>query len=173
MRKETSNSQQLSCPQQRVEYKCQITVPTTALTWTIPTGVVLEFGSLRNVGDVRNTSDNVYSATLTEKTEDDDPNTERFFFTSTLLVLQPVNVSNLTCDGSNVETESTTITLSGKHYRKKHPTTDGGVYIMTQAVVCCLSLFLFVYLTICTFLWRFIFATNIKVKGHMYKFISE
>ena len=114
MRTETSETQQLPCPQQRVEYKCKITVPTTVLTWTLPTGDGLEFGALRNVGDVRNSSDNVYSATLTEKTKYNDTNTERFYFTSTLLVLEPVNGSTLTCDGSNVESESTTITLSGK-----------------------------------------------------------
>ena len=115
MRTETSEIQQLPCPQQRIEYKCQITVPTTALTWTPPTGVILEFGVLRIVGDVRNSSDNVYSATLTEKREDNDPNSERFFFTSTLLVLQPVNGSTLTCDGSNVGSENTTIIFSGKY----------------------------------------------------------
>ena len=101
--------QQLPCPQQRMEFQCQILVPSSALTWTLPSGVIMEFGVRRNVGDVRNSS--VYSATLTEKTEDDDPNTDRFFFTSTLLVLQPVNGSNLTCKGDDVMRLGTTIII--------------------------------------------------------------
>ena len=104
--------QQLPCPHQRIEFQCQTLVPSSALTWTLPTGVELEFGVLRNVGDVRNSSDNVYSATLTEKIEDDDTNTDRFFFTSTLLLLQPVNRSTLTCEGDDTNFE-TTVTLSG------------------------------------------------------------
>ena len=107
--------QQLPCPHQRIEFQCQTLVPSSALTWTLPTGVELEFGALRNVGDVRNSSDNVYSTTLTEKTEDDDPNTDRFFFTSILLVLQPVNGSNLTCEGDDIMNLDTTIIFfSGK-----------------------------------------------------------
>ena len=104
--------QQLPCPHQRIVFQCQILVPSTALTWTLPTGVILEFGVLRNVGDVRNST--LYSATLTEKTEDDDPNTDLFFFTSTLLILQPVNGSMLTCGGDGAMNSDTTISLSGK-----------------------------------------------------------
>ena len=72
---------------------------------------------LRVVGDVRNSSDNVYSGTLTGKTEDGQGNTDRFYFTSTLLVLQPANGSTVTCNGgvvANPVEESTTITLSGE-----------------------------------------------------------
>ena len=108
--------QQLPCPQQRIEFQCQVLIPSTTLIWTLPTGVELEFGVLRNVGDVRNTSDNVYSATLTQKTEDNDPNTDRFFFTSTLLVLQPVNGSNLTCKGEDIMGLGTTISVSGENF---------------------------------------------------------
>ena len=108
--------QQLPCPQQRIEFQCQVLTPSTTLTWTLPTGVELEFGVLRNVGDVHNTSDNVYSATLTEKTEDDDPNTDRFFFTSTLLVLLAVNGSNLTCKGEDIMGLGTTISVSGENF---------------------------------------------------------
>jgi hypothetical protein len=77
---------------------------------------MLEFGVLRSVGYVRSSPDNVYSATLTEKREDDDPDTERFFFTSTLLIREPVNETTLTCTGGGGEDpvdKSTTITLSG------------------------------------------------------------
>ena len=108
--------QQLPCSQQRIELQCQIMVPSSALTWNLPTGDTLEFSIARNVGDVRNSSDNVYSATLTGKTEDDDTTTDRFFFTSTLLNLEPVNGSNLTCNGGSAAdpvVKRTTITLSG------------------------------------------------------------
>ena len=87
------------------------------MAWTLPTGDVLEFGVLRNVGGVRNSSDNVYSATLTGKTEDGDPNTGRFFFTSTLLILEPVNGSNITCSGgtgADAVEGGTTVIISGK-----------------------------------------------------------
>ena len=106
--------QQLPCPHQRIEFQCQTLVPSSALTWTLPTGVELEFGVLKNVGDVRNSTDGVYSATLTEKREDDDPNTERFFFTSTLKILEPVNGSNLTCEGDDMMNLDTAVSLSGK-----------------------------------------------------------
>ena len=78
-------------------------------------GEVLQFGVLRNVGDVRTSSDSIYSATLTGKTEDDDPNTDLFFFTSALLILEPVNGSILTCTGirSDPMTNSTTVIISG------------------------------------------------------------
>ena len=108
--------QQLPCPHQRMEFQCQILIPSSALTWTLPTGVIVEFGVRRNVGDARNSSDNVYSATLTEKTEDDDPNTDKFFFTSTLLVLEPVNGSNLTCKGDDIMGLGTTISVSGENF---------------------------------------------------------
>ena len=110
--------QQLPCPQQMIEFQCEILVPTTTLIWGLHTGEMLEFGVLRNVGDVRSSSDNVYSATLTAKREDDDPNTDRFFFASTLLIREPVNQTTLTCTGSggvDPVDKSTTITQSGKN----------------------------------------------------------
>ena len=112
--------QQLPCPQQMIELQCEIMVPTATLIWTLPTGGMLEFGVVRNVGDVRNSSDSMYSASLTGKREDGDPDTDRFFFTSTLLILEPDNQTNLTCTGSGgvdpVE-KSTIITLSGKDWQ--------------------------------------------------------
>ena len=109
--------QQLPCPHQRIEFQCQIMVPSISLTWSLPNGDELRFSFLRNVGDVRNSSDNVYSATLTGKTEDDDPNTDLSFFTSTLLILEPVNGSTLTCTGSSgtdLVYNSAVIIISGK-----------------------------------------------------------
>ena len=78
--------QQLPCPQQTIQFQCRIFLPSAALIWDLPTGDSLEFGVLRKVGDVRNSSNNVYSATLIGKTEEDE-HTDRFLFTSTLLVL--------------------------------------------------------------------------------------
>ena len=114
------DSQKVPCPQQMIELECEIMVPTATLIWTLPTGEMLEFGVLRNVGDVRNSPDKVYNATLTGKREDNDPATDRFFFTSTLLILEPDNQTTLTCTGSGgvdpVE-KSTTITQSGKDWQ--------------------------------------------------------
>ena len=110
--------QQLPCPQQMIEFQCEILVPTTTLIWGLHTGEMLEFGVLRSVGVVRSSSDNVYSATLTGKREDNDPDTDRFFFTSTLLIREPVNQTTLTCaggGGTDPVDNSTTITQSGKN----------------------------------------------------------
>ena len=87
------------------------------INWGLHTGEMLEFGVLRNVGDVRSSSDNVYSATLTGKREDDDSSSDRFFFASTLLIREPVNQTTLTCTGgggADPVDKSTTITQSGK-----------------------------------------------------------
>ena len=109
--------QEFPCPQQMMEYRCEISVPPFAVHWTLPTGGSLDFGHAENIGAVYVSYDNAYSATLTNKTED--PNSaSRYFFTSTLLVMEPVNGSNLTCVGVTgaVEVkESTSIILSGKN----------------------------------------------------------
>jgi hypothetical protein len=106
---------QLPCPQQTVELLCQILTPSLGLTWTLPSGEELEFGPLRDIGDVRNSSDGMYSANLTGRMEDEDPDTDRFLFNSTLLALGTVNGSIFTCSGGTgadpVE-DSITITLS-------------------------------------------------------------
>ena len=109
--------QQLPCPQQMIQFRCQILVPSFAVEWILPTSETLEFGQAENVGAVYVSSDNAYSATLTDRTGDPNSN-NRFFFTSTLLVMEPVNGSNLTCVGVRgigpVE-ERTSIILSGKN----------------------------------------------------------
>ena len=108
---------QLPCPQQTVIYLCQIMVPSVGLIWTVPNGDYLEFDILNNKGEFHNFSDNVYSATLTSKMEDPDtPN--RFFFSSTLLILETVNGSTITCTGGTVGNSvenSTVIILSGEY----------------------------------------------------------
>ena len=119
VRTEPDDPQQLPCPHQGQEFLCQIMTPVTSLAWTLPSGETLEFGALRNVGDTRNSSEGNYIATLTQKMEDDDPNTDRFSYTSTLLVLEPVNGQNLTCiavAGSNQPQKRITTATSGKNY---------------------------------------------------------
>ena len=107
---------QLPCPQQTVMYRCQIIEPASTLTWTVPTGDHLEFSIARDVGDISNSSDNVYSANLTNKMEDTDPSSDRFFFSSTLLILETVNGSTITCSGATVDPveDSIDITLSSE-----------------------------------------------------------
>ena len=115
MRTEPDDPQQLPCPQQRIEFLCQILVPSSFITWTLPASDLLEFAGVSDIGYTVNSSDNVYSATLTNKGDDPNSNT-RFFFTSTLLVLEPVNGSTLTCtggSGADPMVESTTINISG------------------------------------------------------------
>ena len=109
--------QQLPCPQQKIEFRCSISVSSFAIQWALPTGELLEFAGSKDIGTVDVSPDNAYSATLKNKTED--PNRDgTFFFTSTLLVMEPVNGSNLTCMGVTgigpVE-ERTSIILSGKN----------------------------------------------------------
>ena len=75
----------------------------------------LEFGQADDIGAILVSSDNVYSANLTKKTKDTN-NNNRFYFTSTLLAMEPVNGSSLTCvgvTGTDPPTESTFIILSG------------------------------------------------------------
>ncbi|CAI8054133.1 hypothetical protein GBAR_LOCUS29578 [Geodia barretti] len=98
-----------------IQFRCQILVPSFAVEWILPTSETLEFGQAENVGAVYVSSDNAYSATLTDRTGDPNSN-NRFFFTSTLLVMEPVNGSNLTCvglSGAVLVKESTSIIISG------------------------------------------------------------
>ena len=94
-------TQEFPCPHQIVQYKCQTLIQTATLTWRLPSGDTLpEFTGNGSVGRVRNSSDDQFSATLSGKIEDDDPDTDPFFFTSTLLILKPTNGSSLTCIAS-------------------------------------------------------------------------
>ena len=113
--------QELPCPQQMIEFRCQILVPSFAMQWTLPTGETLEFGGEMDIGTVAISSDNAYSATLRDRTGDPNSN-NRFFFTSTLLVCVPVNGSNVTCvglSGAVPVKENTSIIISGKNCCKQ------------------------------------------------------
>ena len=108
------DSGQLTCPNQRVMYQCQLLISAFALLWTLPNGDgSLEFDINSNVDDVLISGDGVYAATPTSKT--DDPDSSRFFFTSTLLIMETVNDTSLTCSGAATPAveETTDIILSG------------------------------------------------------------
>ena len=114
-------TQEFPCPHQIVQYKCQTLIPTSALTWRLPSGDTLpEFSGGSSVGRVRNSSDDQFSATLTGKMEDDDdPDSDHFFFTSTLLILEPINGSSVKCIASvsgSLSQGNTTIVLSGMYW---------------------------------------------------------
>ena len=70
------------------------------MTWILPSGVGLGFTGASSVGRVRNSSDDQFSATLTSKMEDEDPDSDDLFFTSTLLIIDPVNGSDIVCSGT-------------------------------------------------------------------------
>ena len=77
------NSQEFPCPQ-RVQYECTTLSPVASQTWTVPSGGVgFGFTGASSVGRVRNSSDDQFSATLTSKMEDEDPESDSLFFTST------------------------------------------------------------------------------------------
>ena len=92
-------TQEFPCPHQVVQYKCQTLIYTNRYTdiETASGDTLPDFTGGSSVGRVINSSDDQFSATLTGKMEDDDPDTDLFFFTSTLLILEPINGSNLTC----------------------------------------------------------------------------
>ena len=93
------NSQEFPCPHQRVQYECTTLSPVDTITWILPSGVGLGFTGASSVGRVFNSADDQFSATLTSKMEDEDPDSDDLFFTSTLLIIDPVNGSELICSG--------------------------------------------------------------------------
>ena len=71
------------------------------------------------MGRVVNSSDDQFSVTLTSKMEDEDPDSDDFFFTSTLLIIDLVNGSELICSGTaaigTVFQGNITVVLSGEY----------------------------------------------------------
>ena len=117
------NSQEFPCPHQRVQYECTTLRPVAVMTWILPSGVGLGFTGASPVGRVRNSSDDQFSTTLTRKMEDEDPDSDDFFFTSTLLIIDPVNESDIICSGTaasgNVFKGNTTLVLSGECFNEE------------------------------------------------------
>ena len=94
------NSQEFPCPHQRVKYEYTTLTPVAVVTWILPSGVGLGFTGASSVGRVFNSSDDQFSATLTSKMEDEDPDSDDLFITSTLLIIDPVNGSDIICSGT-------------------------------------------------------------------------
>ena len=111
-------SQELPCANQIIVYECQQLIPSESLIWTLPNNETLRFSLLRDIDDTEPpdpSDDDNYIATLTNKTEGDEIDT--FFFTSTLMILEPVDGSTVTCTGgttSNPVNNDITIILSGQ-----------------------------------------------------------
>ena len=112
------NSQEFPCPYQRVQYECTTLRPVAVQSWILPSGVGLGFTGASSVGRVFNNSDDQFSASLTSKMEDEDPDSDDLFFTSTLLIIDPVNGSELICSGTHsggtVFQGNITVILSGE-----------------------------------------------------------
>ena len=112
------NSQELPCPHQRVQYECTTLRPVASLTWILPSGDVLnDFTGGSSSGAVRNTLNGQFIATLTSKVEDQDPETDNFFFNATLLILNSTNGSTFECIANTrgrVIEETVTVTWSGE-----------------------------------------------------------
>ena len=107
-------SQELPCANQRIVYECQQLISSNDLTWTLPNNEILRFSQSRDINDTETSDDDKYIATLTNKTEGEV--TDTFLFTSTLMILEPVNGSTVTCTGgttTNLVSGDTTIVLSG------------------------------------------------------------
>ena len=111
-------SQELPCANQIIVYECQQLIPSEGLTWTLPNNEILTFSQSRDINDTEPSDpsdDDNYIATLTNKIEGDE--IDLFFFTSTLIILEPVDGSTVTCTGgtiSNVVSNDTTIIFSGQ-----------------------------------------------------------
>ena len=96
-------------------YECQQLIPSESLIWTLPNNEILRFSLSRNINDIETSDDDNYIATLTNKIEGNE--TDTVFFTSTLMILEPVNGSTVTCTGGispNLVNAETTITFSGQ-----------------------------------------------------------
>ena len=109
-------SQEFPCPHQRLQYECTTLSPVATMTWILPSGVGLGFTGASSVCRVFNSADDQFSATLTSKMEDEDPDSDDLFFTSTLLIIDPVNGSTFVCAGvvgGSITRGNATVLLSG------------------------------------------------------------
>ena len=109
-------SQYLPCANQIIVYECQQLISSESLIWTLPNNEeTLRFSLLRDINNTVTSDDDNYIATLTNKTEGEEIDT--FFFTSTLMILEPVDGSTVTCIGgtiSNIVSNDITIIFSGR-----------------------------------------------------------
>ena len=108
-------SQHLPCANQTIVYECQQLIPSDILIWSLPNNEILRFSGSRDINDTEPSDDDNYIATLTNKIEGEVIDT--FLFTSTLMILEPVDGSTVTCTGGispNLVSNDTTIILSGQ-----------------------------------------------------------
>ena len=108
-------SQELPCANKMIEYECQQLISSSELTWTLPNNEVLRFSLLRDIDDNQTSDDGNYIATLTNKIEGEVLDT--FLYTSTLMILEPVDGSTVRCRGgttTNPVSIDTTIIFSGR-----------------------------------------------------------
>ena len=108
-------SQELPCANQIIVYECQQLIPSDTLIWTLPNNVILRFSFSRDINNTVTSDDGNYIATLTNKIEGNE--TDTVFFTSTLMILEPVDGSTVTCTGgtaSNPVSNDTKIIFSGR-----------------------------------------------------------
>ena len=104
--------QELPCANQTIVYECRL--PSSfALTWRLPNGVELEFNSDNDIIENNTLTDGTTIATLTEIISAG--GSGRFLFTSTLLIQETIDMSSLTCVGTDIDspTAETTIIHSG------------------------------------------------------------
>ena len=110
-------SQELPCAEEIIVYECQQLISSESVTWTLPNNEELRFSASRDISDTEPpdpSDDDNYIATLTNKIDGDEDDT--FLFTSSLMILEPVNGSTVTCTGgttTNVVTNDITIIFSG------------------------------------------------------------
>ena len=111
-------SQELPCANKMIVYECRLLIPTFALSWILPNNETLTFSILRDINDTEPpdpSDDDNYIATLTNKIEGEVIDT--FLFTSTIMILEPVDGSAVTCTGSTALISvniDTTIIFSGR-----------------------------------------------------------
>ena len=105
-------SQELPCANKIIVYECRLLIPTFALSWILPNGEELEFNSDNDIIENNTLTDGITIATLTEMVP---AGGGRFLFTSTLLIQETIDMSSLTCFGTDVPqpTAETTIIHSG------------------------------------------------------------
>ena len=104
-------SQELPCANQTIVYECRL-LSSFALTWILPNGEELEFIG-NNAAENDTLTDGTTIATLTEIMPAGGGG--RFLFTSTLLIQETIDMSSLTCVGTDIDspTAETTIIHSG------------------------------------------------------------
>ena len=107
-------TQELPCADQMIVYECQQLISSSDLIWFLPNDEMLRFSFARNINDNMTSDDDNYIATITNTIDGDEIDT--VLFTSTLMILEPVDDSTVRCTGGinpRVSAEDT-ITLSGR-----------------------------------------------------------